>query len=96
MPNLQSLHDEKELCGNFPLLSDSVDVPKSAQFKFPNTNQISLVCIPVKAPLAVDDLYEGDGCLLQSNYHPKWPGRGVVRQGIMRLLWAHNKTVEAN
>lgn len=51
------------------------------------TQTQSLVCISVRASLAVDDLYRRDRCLLQSNYHPKCPGRRVVQREIMCLLW---------
>lgn len=54
---------------------------------FQTPNQITPVCISVRASLALDDLYRGDGSLLQSNSHPKWLGRRVVQREIMCLLW---------
>lgn len=60
--------------------------PKKYSLSFRTQTQ-SPQCVFHWVSLAVDDLYRGDGCLLQSNYHPKWPGRGVVQQEIMCLLW---------
>lgn len=42
----------------------------------------------MRGPLAADDdLNNRDDCLLESNYHPKWTGRGVVQREILCLLW---------
>lgn len=42
----------------------------------------------MRGPLvADDDLNNRDDCLLESNYHPKWTGRGVVQWEILCLLW---------
>lgn len=54
---------------------------------FLNPSPIPWVCVSARTSLVVDDLYRGGGCLLQSNSHPKWPARGLVRREIMCLLW---------